>query len=291
MKVQSLSIDVPHKSGRCVNTCPFCCSMMHTQKYPSLMLNDDTCAYGEKMFKRRLEFTKDEGCNNVILTGELEPMQNMNFLKTFGHINWTLKNPFHWIEIQTSGFNCNEHTLTVLRDAVGVSTISLSVVNPFDSCENKRIMGLKNTMDLFALCKLIKEMGFNLRISLNMTNIIEHINIDTLFAHLKEKMFADQVTFRQLYQAPVACVQNDWIEQNKLSDKAYNKLNERIKYHGRKLERLPFGAYKYACKGLTTVVDGDCMATADDKEELKYLILRPDCKLYTKWDLKESLLF
>lgn len=27
------------------------------------------------------------------------------------------------------------------------------------------------------------------------------------------------------------------------------------------------------------------------KEELKYVILRPDCKLYSKWDDKGSLIF
>jgi len=41
---------------------------------------------------------------------------------------------------------------------------------------------------------------------------------------------------------------------------------------------------------MSVVVDDDCMSTAD-KEDIKYLILRENCKLYTKWDDGGSLLF
>lgn len=56
------------------------------------------------------------------------------------------------------------------------------------------------------------------------------------------------------------------------------------------LETLEFGSKRYAVKDMSVVVDEDCMAT-EAKEALKYLILRPDCHLYTKWDEKGSLLF
>ena len=42
---------------------------------------------------------------------------------------------------------------------------------------------------------------------------------------------------------------------------------------------------------MSTVVDEDCMAKSEEKKALKYLILRPNCKLYTQWDDKGSLLF
>ena len=293
MKVQSLSIDVPTNKGICVNKCPFCCSRTHVGKYESLLLDDTKLAYGEKMFKRRLEFAKDEGVNNVILTGEIEPMQNMQYLKTFGHINWTLDNPFHWIEIQTTGYGLNEKSLTVLSDAVGVSTISLSVVDPFSSENNKKIVGLpQSTPELPDLTKLIKEMGFNLRISLNLTKHIEYVSFATLFTHLKETLHADQVTMRKLYISPNNTEEDTWININQMEKGRYQELKAYIESNGRPLELLPFGARKYACDGLTTVIDDDCMASKiTDKEDLKYLILRPNCKLYTRWDLKESLLF
>jgi len=47
---------------------------------------------------------------------------------------------------------------------------------------------------------------------------------------------------------------------------------------------------KYSVDGMSTVLDEDCMNT-EAKEELKYVILRPNCKLYSKWDDTASLIF
>ena len=47
----------------------------------------------------------------------------------------------------------------------------------------------------------------------------------------------------------------------------------------------------YSVMGMSTVVDEDCMAKNEEKQSWKYLILRPNCKLYTQWDDKGSLLF
>lgn len=41
---------------------------------------------------------------------------------------------------------------------------------------------------------------------------------------------------------------------------------------------------------MSTVLDEDCMSE-EAKESVKYLILRPNCKLYSKWDDKGSLVF
>lgn len=35
----------------------------------------------------------------------------------------------------------------------------------------------------------------------------------------------------------------------------------------------------------------DCTKTGDIEENYKYLILRPDCKLYSAWDDPASLIF
>ena len=41
----------------------------------------------------------------------------------------------------------------------------------------------------------------------------------------------------------------------------------------------------------STVLDEDCMAKADGRDEYNYLILRPNRKLYSKWDDPASLIF
>ena len=67
-------------------------------------------------------------------------------------------------------------------------------------------------------------------------------------------------------------------------------MNLWIITNGNKLERLPFGAIRYSVDGISTIVDDDCMSK-ENEEAIKYLILRPNCKLYTRWDDKGSLLF
>ena len=65
---------------------------------------------------------------------------------------------------------------------------------------------------------------------------------------------------------------------------------------GKPLGRLPYGATKYSLMGLSVVIDDDCMAkkkdvTVDGGDAVKYLILQPDCKLYSQWDDPASLIF
>ena len=52
----------------------------------------------------------------------------------------------------------------------------------------------------------------------------------------------------------------------------------------------------YWVAGLSIVVDSDGLAKDDTKtqapgENYKYLILQPDCKLYSQWDDPASLVF
>lgn len=70
MRIQSLSIVVPNK--RCVNSCDFCVSRMHGEDYPN-MLDENLPFYDlyKRDYVRRLEFARDNGCNTVMLTGEI----------------------------------------------------------------------------------------------------------------------------------------------------------------------------------------------------------------------------
>jgi hypothetical protein len=67
-------------------------------------------------------------------------------------------------------------------------------------------------------------------------------------------------------------------------------INQYILKNGRPLEPLPYGAMRYSCHGISTVTDQDCMSQ-EAKPTLRYLVLREDCHLYTKWDDPGSFLF
>ena len=84
--------------------------------------------------------------------------------------------------------------------------------------------------------------------------------------------------------------QSNWIREHQYDSKMLESIREYIETNGRFLETLEYGQKRYSVNELSTVLDDDCMSTIA-KESLKYLILRPNCKLYSKWDDKGSLIF
>ena len=293
MNIQSLSIVVP--THGCMNQCKFCVSRMHKEEYPNLISTNDY--FHRESYKNRMAFARDNGCNTVMLTGQGEPQQNMEFIADFAKMNSELAMPFRNIEIQTTGAKIDKYTLGCLRNN-GITTISLSVscLNN-DEVNSDIINGERTPINLRKLCAEIKEFGFNLRLSLNVTKWIYLYEepsggFEDIFKYCSEELKADQVTFRKMYTDGKDTPQAKWISENNVNVVPYFKgLNEYILKNGRYLETLEYGSRRYSVMGMSTVVDEDCMAKSEEKKTLKYLILRPNCKLYTQWDDKGSLLF
>lgn len=289
MKIQSLSVVVP--TSKCVNSCKFCVSRMKEDPYKNQM-DDNLPFYDlyEKEYIRRLEFSRDNGCNTVILTGNGEPQQNRAFLSKFGFMNANLSKPFRWIEMQTTGVMIDEKYLRFLRNHVGVSTISLSL-SALNNQANAAINGSPNkiAIDINHICGEIKRYDFNLRLSLNMTKWFEPYDYSQIITTCRA-LGANQVTFRKLYSSGNDTEQDKWIEQNAASNKWVDGLTTYIQNMGTELEILPYGARKYSLNTMGVVLDDDCMSK-ELKETFKYLILRPDCKLYSQWDDPASLIF
>lgn len=288
MNIQSLSVVVPNQ--HCINTCAFCVSRMNNDIYPNLMdIDNPLYDLHLKDYMKRLAFARDNGCNTVMLTGTSEPQQNKNFLTMFGLLMQMLDNPFKIIEMQTTGVLLDKNYLRFLRHHVGVNTISLSL-SSLDTFQNAEYNGTPKGIYIVIsqICRYIKEMGFTLRLSLNLTDFYNGLEPAAIFKECR-KLFADQVTFRVLY-AKDDTSEGAWIEKHGANKETINAINEFILNNGRLLEKLEFGASRYSINGISTVIDGDCMNT-EAKQALKYLILRPDCRLYSKWDDKGSLIF
>jgi MoaA/NifB/PqqE/SkfB family radical SAM enzyme len=287
MEVQSLSICVP---GKCPNKCKFCVSRMHDSPYEDL-ITKDTTTIASLNYLRRLAFARDNHCNCAILTGEGEAALNQKFLEKFAYINGTLTSPFRWIELQTSGIGLNEDRLAFLRDTVGVTTISLSVANLFDSTNNWELEGTPESLrfDIEGLCYKIKNSGLMIRLSLNMNSAYNNIDYFSFFKEAK-RLGARQITFRCLYiSGDEELSQNIWIKEHSYANKL--ELNQFIERFGTPLEKLPFGAIRYSFEGISTVVDQNSMSTGLAVGPVKYLVLRPNCRLYTRWDDEGSILF
>jgi sulfatase maturation enzyme AslB (radical SAM superfamily) len=294
VKVQSLSICVP---GGCPNNCKFCVSKIHRTTQANNWNTKDGFSQQDAIeFEDRMAFARDNGCNSMVFTGDGEPMENQKFIQTVMDMNKTLEHPFRWIEIQTSGVNLTDEKLEWLKHS-GVKTIALSTADIFDNVNNAKIMGIKakNRFEIESVCSRIKAFGFNLRICINLSDTYTRHVLYTIARCAN--LGANQTIFRVLY-TPLAADQTSeahkvttWIRKHRLDSDDFNaEMEYAIKNHGRKLEVLPFGSVRYAINGVSTIVDNDCMSESV-KEEIRYLILRPDCKLYTKWDEIASLLF
>lgn len=295
MKIQSLSIVVP--TNKCINNCKFCCAHMEKENYKNQM--DENLPFYDlyqEDYLNRLEFARDNGCNTVILTGNGEPQQNRSFLQKFGTLNKMLEKPFRNIEMQTTGVLLDENYLRFLRNHVKVSTISLSI-SSLNNEKNAEYNGTRKDImiDIDKLCKLIKKYDFNLRVSINLTDEFNYFlnnysKIGGLFDILYINLGADQVTFRKLYVSNNKTIQDKWIEEHKLNYEAYEHLQFYLKNNGKKIGTLETGTIKYQIGEMSVVLDEDCMSQSL-KDTYKYLILRPNCKLYSLWNTKASLIF
>ncbi len=290
MDIQSLSIVVP---GGCPNACKFCVSRMHAEAYADqIEKNRRFRDLYARDYLSRMAFARDNGCNNLILTGDGEPLVHERFLDDFASWNARLAKPFRWIELQTSGVTLDDEKLRWLRNTVGVSTIALSLSSIFDSDANAEQNGTPRGLrvDIDALCAEIKRYDFNLRLSLNMTDRYNGSAGNEIFKRA-ELLGADQLTFRRLYESGGELPEDRWVREHSVEPSFWPSIDAFIRAEGRALERLPYGALRYSVRGISTLVDGDCMAASEEASAIRYLILRPDCKLYTKWDDKGSKLF
>jgi hypothetical protein len=126
-----------------------------------------------------------------------------------------------------------------------------------------------------------------------MTSVYDKCSPENILERAS-KLGADQITFRKLYsnsnESEKGGEINKWIKNNKMEANAFGRLRDFVRYEGEPLEVLPFGAKKYSHSGIGMVMDEDCMSK-EFKDTYKYLILREDCRLYSRWDDKGSLIF
>ncbi len=291
MRIQSLSVVVPTK--RCVNDCPFCVSKMgNSFTVNQIESNRRFQRLYEEDYLNRLEFSRDNGCNTIIFTGNGEPLQNMHFLERFANWNRMISNPFRWLELQSTGVFIDDSSLRWLRNQVRISTISLSISDMFESDNNNIIIGVaeKLKFDLDFICREIKRYDFNLRLSLNIINTMNGKSIEEIFTRARN-LGADQLTFRKMYTSG----ENEearWLSENAIEPESeINTFMDRPEQFGAVPRNLiPFGAVQYSMKNISVVVDKNCMSEGLARD-FKYLILEKDCKLYSRWDDPASLIF
>jgi sulfatase maturation enzyme AslB (radical SAM superfamily) len=296
MDVQSLSIAVPLTG--CVNKCPFCVSRMHGNDYRNRFSEYTLNRAIESGFVDRLRFAKQNGCHTVILTGTGEPLQNKAFMGMWTQIQRHLgADAFQWVELQTTGvliepeYIRSDHFTMRYLALMGIKTISLSVSDLFDVENNKKLirMPAKIAVDFTDICQSTVENDLNLRLCMNLTEAFDSHDPEEAFS-IAKKLGANQVTVRKLYRSNEDAEVDRWVKDHAASEETVKSYYDYILKNGNPLERLPFGAVRYSINGMSTVLDENCMPQGLT-ESFRYLILRPDCKLYSRWDDKGSVLF
>ena len=293
MEVQSFSVVVPNKE--CMNKCPYCVSrMVNSNIYPNLMdISHPTYDYNVKEYMRRMKYVASTGCQTLMLTGTSEPQQNKQFLNTFALLHEIIGKPFTNIEMQTTGvlLDKNPDYLRFLKNFVGVNTMAISL-SSLSTEMNSSIIG--NNVDVVKLCHMLRDYGFNIRICCNLTSVfdIDNNDIDKWFKFFKDVLDADQVTFRQMYASNASTEQDKWIDEHKFDEDQKTLLSYNLKTFGKFAGETLYGAPIYYINGMSVVFDDDCMGKSPKKDNtIKYLILRPNCKLYSSWDDPASLVF
>ena len=303
MQVQSLSIVVPNKA--CINRCPFCVSRMvkdadNWTLYENLMdINHCTYDINVREYIKRLRFVADNGCQTIMLTGMSEPQQNKQFLATFALIHQQMGSPFSNIEMQTTGFGLDDvpNYLRFLRNFVGVNTMCISVNAPTDlkNCEmlgHEPYKGHKTipALNLEKLVGHLFELRFNIRICINLSDAFNEKSAQELFTWARGHLYANQITLRKLYTTTAKTQQNEWIRTHQPSKKLLDDIDKYLA-NRKVLGRTPYGATIYEGWNCTIVYDKDCMGKNPENDVKKFLILRPNCKLYSQWDSSTSLVF
>jgi hypothetical protein len=188
----------------------------------------------------------------------------------------------------------NKVNFDLLIDQVGVSTIALSL-SSMDSDTNAEINRTPDSIafDIDVLARQVKGQGLNLRLCLNLSSAYNSMGVEDMLARAHQ-LGADQLTFRKLFVSDIytGTPQGQWIREHQFRENGLAEIAAYIKQQGVELYRLPFGASVYSVNGMSVVVDQDCMnKTVRDDGSIKYLILRPDCHLYCRWDDHGSLIF
>lgn len=284
MNIQSLSIVVP--TGECWNNCAYCVSRMHHEDYGKSILCHNEIP---QSYLNRIKFVRDEGCNSMILTGTAEPQQNLSFIYKLLQENQSLPKPFYNISIQTTASHLNEKDIINLINA-GVTTFAISLSSFSEGrhweITNTPISG--RTIYFNDLFKIIKENGANIRACFNLTDEFTEY-LPEVFFQWCELHKIDQATFRKIY-ADGNNEKAKWVHNHEYPEEKFNKIVEYVRSTGTAVSRLPYGFIQYDVNGISTVIDDNCM-DKNNIEDMKYMILRLNGHLYSKWDLKGSLVF
>jgi len=282
--IKSLSISVP--ATGCVNDCKYCVSKM---KNDWKCFGTDDTFLDDVTILEAMHYAIENGAKSIIITGTVEPLQNMEFVhrvcKAFKKIN----PPTVSLEIQTS-LCYGAMTIPYIKKLAewGVDTLAVSISALKDE-DNWELSGItpNRYASINSALQYAKKLNMNIRICTNLSKkffkreIDPEIAVCTIIKNYPE--LADQITLRRLYHDGSDTAQANWIKENEYDDEWWEKVKEYLNGgdKDRPIYKISEIDYYEPFNNLYIRVDEDCMGKQD---ESRYWVLRPDGKLYQGWD-------
>lgn len=286
-RIKSLSISVPGTG--CINDCKYCVSKM----------KDDWKCFGttdefltSSVIEDSIREAIDNGAKSVIITGTVEPLQNMEFVHCVCEVFKKINPPTVSLEIQTSlcyGAMTIPYIKKLAEWGVDTLAVSISALNEKMNWEISGVAPNRYTSIMKAL-KYATSLGMNTRVCINMSQLtfVGHSGFGqtTSFDILTSIAYrfggiAKQITIRRLYHNNSDTPQANWIKENEFSEEFWIELKETLSDIFIKIGEIDW--YDVA-RNHYIRVDEDCMAKQD---ESRYWVLRPDGHIYLGWDATE----
>lgn len=216
-KVNSLQVMVPFK--RCINNCKFCISYTNCVSVDAKII--EFCDNLKDIFVNKLSFLNSTGCNNIVITGDNEPLMNEDFLLFFSSVLRASTCKFKNIELQTSGVLLNKDVLYFLRNNLKINFVNLSI-SSLDINVNSEIMGIRRDLiyDFKKMSNEIHDSRMQLRITIILTEWFNKYqnNIAALINDILSIFSPEQITFKKLISVKKMSSTYEWIEKHSASE-------------------------------------------------------------------------
>lgn len=283
-RIKSLSISVP--GAGCINDCKYCVSKM----------KDDWKCFGttdefltSSVIENSIREAIDNGAKSVIITGTIEPLQNMEFVHRVCKAFKRIDPPTVSLEIQTS-LCYGAMTIPYIKKLAewGVDTLAVSI-SSIDNEKNWEISGISPNRysNIYYDLKYAKSLGMNTRVCINLSKetFVDRPDVDPITGTIgpicKFIGYADQITLRRLYHDNSDTPQANWIKENEFDDVWWDEAKNHL---AKELYKIGEIDYYNEINNLYIRVDEDCMGKQD---ESRYWVLRPDGHIYLGWDATE----
>lgn len=272
-------------TGACNASCPFCVSKMTGIK--ALGLEPQPINW--RNFDKAAQLAKDFMVGSVMITGKGEPTlfpdQITSYLEHLEPYKFTL------IDLQTNGINLinqKERFLPYLKKwyDLGLCWIAISIVH-YEPEANKRVYMpyAKEYIDLEALVRHLKEIGFSIRFSVTMhKGAIDTPAKVKKMIHYAKSLGVDQLTMRKIAK-PGQSENTDigkWTQAHFMTDSQVTKIKEYLDKAGHRILNTGHGAGIYDVDGQNVCLT-NALTIDPDPSQIRQLIFFPDGRVRFDW--------